>query len=77
MTVPMIGGDKIGYEEFADLFKEEPKELEQPGFFTDGLYVASPMIYDSLGGDALAFAERYHSVTAPHRSGSGPRPTMR
>jgi branched-chain amino acid transport system substrate-binding protein len=72
VTVPMIGGDKIGYEEFADLFKEEPEELEQPGFFTDGLYVASPMIYDSLGGDALAFAERYRSVygTSPEWFGA-------
>jgi ABC-type branched-subunit amino acid transport system substrate-binding protein len=72
VTVPMIGGDKIGYEDFANLFTEEPEELEQPGFFTDGLYVASPMIYDSLGGDALAFAERYRSVygTSPEWFGA-------
>ena len=62
VTVPMIGGEKIGYGNFVDLFSEEPEELEQPGFFTDGLYAASPMIYDSLGGDALAFAQRFSSV---------------
>jgi branched-chain amino acid transport system substrate-binding protein len=67
VTVPVIGGEAIGYVEFANLFKDEPEEIEQPGFFTNGLYVASPMIYDSLGGDALAFAEHFRSVygTAP------------
>ena len=62
VTVPMIGGEAIGYGNFVDLFAEEPEELEQPGFFTNGLYAASPMIYDSLGGDALAFAQRFRSV---------------
>jgi ABC-type branched-subunit amino acid transport system substrate-binding protein len=62
VTVPMIGGEAIGYGDFADLFEDEPEELAEPGFFTNGLYAASPMIYDSLGGDALAFAQRYREV---------------
>lgn len=72
LTVPMIGGDSIGYGDFADLFADEPEELTDPGFFTDGLYVASPMIYDGLGGDALAFAQRYRDVygTSPEWFGA-------
>lgn len=62
LDLPMIGGEAIGYEGFAALFVDEPEEAAQPGFFTNGLYVASPMIYDSLGGAALAFAQQYAAV---------------
>jgi branched-chain amino acid transport system substrate-binding protein len=62
VTVPMIGGETIGYSDFAGLFEDEPEELAEPGYFTNGLYAASPMIYDSLGGAALEFAQRYREV---------------
>lgn len=62
IDVPIIGGEAIGYFDFPALFANEPEELEKPGFFTNGMYVASPLIYDSLGGDALAFAERFVSI---------------
>jgi ABC-type branched-subunit amino acid transport system substrate-binding protein len=55
----MLGGEALGFDEFADLFAAEPEAQEQPGFFTDGLYVVSPLLYDSLGGNALEFAQRY------------------
>jgi ABC-type branched-subunit amino acid transport system substrate-binding protein len=55
----MLGGESLGFNDFADLFAEEPEEQAQPGFFTDGLYTVSPLLYDSLGGSALEFAQRY------------------
>ncbi len=58
----MLGGEALGFVEFAAMFAEEPEELEQPGFFTDGLYVVSPLLYDSLGGSALEFAQRYRAA---------------
>jgi ABC-type branched-subunit amino acid transport system substrate-binding protein len=69
---PMIAGDAIGYQDFAQLFATEPETAEQPGFFTNGLYAASPMIYDSLGGATLAFSQRYGDIygVAPERYGA-------
>lgn len=62
ISMPMISGDSLGFEDFNDRFADEPEEQVQPGFFTNGLYVASPLIYDSLGGDALAFSQRFWEV---------------
>ena len=58
----MLGGEALGFDEFAGMFAAEPEALEQPGFFTDGLYAVSPLLYDSLGGNALEFAQRYRAI---------------
>ena len=55
----ILGGEALGFDDFANMFAAEPEEQEQPGFFTDGLYAVSPLLYDSLGGDALEFAQRF------------------
>jgi branched-chain amino acid transport system substrate-binding protein len=72
VKAPMIGGEALGYEDFTHLFEKEPEEIAHPGFFTNGLYAASPLIYDSLGGDALAFAQHYRSAygTSPEWFGA-------
>ncbi|MFN8662224.1 MAG: ABC transporter substrate-binding protein [Thermomicrobiales bacterium] len=57
----MLGGEALGFDDFATMFANEPEAQEQPGFFTNGLYVVSPLLYDSLGGDALEFAQRYRT----------------
>ncbi|MFN8591085.1 MAG: ABC transporter substrate-binding protein [Thermomicrobiales bacterium] len=62
LSPPLIGGDALGDESFADLFAEEPEEEDQRGYFTNGLYAASPMIYDATDGDALDFAFRYRDL---------------
>lgn len=69
---PMIAGDAIGYQDFTQLFANEPEVAEQPGFFTNGLHAASPMIYDSLGGAALDFSQRYRDIygVMPDRYGA-------
>lgn len=72
IALPLIGGEAVGYQHFANLFDAEPEELEQPGFFTNGLYAASPMIYDSLGGSAIEFLFQFRDAydTAPEWFGA-------
>jgi branched-chain amino acid transport system substrate-binding protein len=55
----MLGSESLGTDEFPTTFAAEPEEQEQPGYFTDGLYVVSPLLYDSLGGNALEFSQRF------------------
>jgi hypothetical protein len=62
LSPPLIGGDALGDEEFAASFADEPEELGEPGFFTNGLYAAAPLIYDAIGGDALEFARLYQQT---------------
>lgn len=58
-SIPMLGSEAIGSDRFASLFANEPEEQVNPGFFTDELYVASPLIFDAVGADTLAFEQRY------------------
>lgn len=44
---------------FASLFKNEPEEKKKPGYFTEGLYVAAPVLMDSTNTRTLEFAQRY------------------
>lgn len=55
----LIGVDAIGFSAFAEMFQNEPEEQRQPGFFTDGIYAATPLIYDSAPAAAQELAEKY------------------
>lgn len=57
----MLGGEALAFNDFSGMFADEPEEQENPGYFTDGLYAVSPLLYDSLGGSALEFAQRYRA----------------
>jgi ABC-type branched-subunit amino acid transport system substrate-binding protein len=63
----VIGADAMGSTAFADQFEAEPEEMAQPGYFTDGIYAATPVIYDSApaGAQALAAHLRGEGVVAP------------
>lgn len=58
-TTSLFGSEAIGSERFPSLFATEPEEAEQPGYFTDGLYAVSPLIYDAVGADTLVFQKEY------------------
>lgn len=58
-TVPVLLAPSLGYDDFPDLFEDLPREQQTPGFYTEGIYAASPMIYDSIGGRALVFADAF------------------
>ncbi|MDM8567561.1 extracellular solute-binding protein [Candidatus Halobeggiatoa sp. HSG11] len=64
LNYPMVGGDSIGKKTFAAQFNEYPEEQAQPGFFSDGIYAVSPMIYDVAGENAQlsrnAYINKYH-----------------
>jgi ABC-type branched-subunit amino acid transport system substrate-binding protein len=58
----IVGSDAMGTQAFARRFESQPHVEDDPGFYTRNLYVVSPLIYDSVGGDTLAFANRYRDI---------------
>lgn len=58
----MFGGEAMGSTSFATSFSTEPEEIETPGYFTNGLFAISPLIFDSMGGDSLIFSQNYTSA---------------
>ncbi len=61
LTMPVLGSETMGSSEFAERFEDQPEEAATPGFFTAGMYAASPLIYDSVGADALRFEAWYEN----------------
>ncbi|RKZ58624.1 MAG: hypothetical protein DRR08_15915 [Candidatus Parabeggiatoa sp. nov. 2] len=49
LQYPILGGDALGQKNFATLFNEYPEEQVQPGYFSDGIYAAAPLIFDVAG----------------------------
>ena len=60
VTGPILGPDSIGGDGFAALFASQPEERARQGFFTDNLYAAAPILFDSANQDTLNFARRFH-----------------
>jgi hypothetical protein len=46
---------------FSPLFAGEPEERQTPGFFTEGIYAESPVVFDSSNAKTLAFADRFRN----------------
>ncbi len=59
LTTPVFASEAMGSSEFAERFTNEPEEADDPGFFTEGIYAVSPLIYDSVGANAIRFSEWY------------------
>ncbi|MDM8540628.1 ABC transporter substrate-binding protein [Desulfococcaceae bacterium HSG9] len=51
--------DAFGNKRFSDGFNTYPKEIENPGFYTNGIYVTTPMLYDTANQMAQQFKEQY------------------
>ena len=58
---PFLATASFAYSSYARLFAAEPEERPTPGFFTDGVYAASPVLLDSGNAALLGFAERYRT----------------
>ena len=54
-----LGADSTGGDTFPQRFQAEPEEQTQPGYFTEGMYAGSPIIFDSANNTAQAFAQAY------------------
>lgn len=66
LSPPLFGTETIGSDQFAMAFANEPEEIKTPGYFTENLYAISPLIYDSIGGDALEFDRDYRDAYDMH-----------
>ncbi len=49
LQYPILGGNALSQKTFATLFNEYPEEQVQPGYFSDGIYAAAPLIFDVAG----------------------------
>lgn len=58
---PILGTNAIAGEYFSGFFADRPEERMSPGFYADGVYAASPLLFDSANAETLAFAERYRA----------------
>jgi len=55
----VLAPSSLGGDDFVDQFSREPEERQKKGFFTDKVYAASPILFDSANADVLEFAERF------------------
>ncbi|CAN5552856.1 ABC transporter substrate-binding protein [soil metagenome] len=70
VQVTLIGGDSLGDQSFVTSFNDQPEEQAQPGYFTNGLYLAAPLFTDSLTSEAVRWFTQYQDAY-------GSRPTWR
>ncbi|MBD2188725.1 ABC transporter substrate-binding protein [Pseudanabaena mucicola] len=59
---PIFSEQALGRESFAKRFEKYDEEKNNIGFFTDGMYVASPILFDSAGADAQDFLNAYEQA---------------
>lgn len=62
LTTPLMSTDSPGSDGFAASFSSYPEERSQPGYFTDGLYASSPLLYDSAPAAVQSFAAQYQQT---------------
>ncbi|MGD8331517.1 MAG: ABC transporter substrate-binding protein, partial [Acidobacteriota bacterium] len=58
-TLPIVGGDSLVGERFHELLQQEPEERAQPGVFSDGVYAASPFLFDTADAAGRRFRQSY------------------
>ncbi|MCX5964828.1 MAG: ABC transporter substrate-binding protein [Cyanobacteria bacterium] len=58
----LLGEQALGRESFAKRFEKYDEEKKNPGFFTDGMYVPLPILFDSAGADAQDFLAAYQKA---------------
>jgi branched-chain amino acid transport system substrate-binding protein len=59
---PILGEQALARESFAKRFEKYAEEINNVGFFTDGMYVPSPILFDSAGADAQDFLSAYQKA---------------
>lgn len=58
----ILGEQALGRESFAKRFEKYDEEKKKAGFFTDGMYVPLPILFDSAGADAQDFLAAYQKA---------------
>jgi len=59
--VPIIGADALSSHAFSEKIREDEREKNQPGYYTDGIYMTTPFLFDLAGKRALDFKEAFKS----------------
>jgi branched-chain amino acid transport system substrate-binding protein len=58
--LPIIGPDALSSSRFIQIFKQNyPQEKAFPGYYTDGIYVASPFLLEIAGKRAQDFYQKF------------------
>ncbi|MCK5523978.1 MAG: ABC transporter substrate-binding protein [Thiomargarita sp.] len=61
ITNKIIGGSSLSEKTFRDGFDEYPKSTEYPGYYTNDIYVATPLMFDTANEKAQQFFEDYQA----------------
>lgn len=59
LTYPVAGASALANIEFISRFNEYPEEQAKPGYFSDGIYVTTPVIFDVAGEEAQQFRNAF------------------
>ncbi len=59
LTYPIVGGATMGDSAFGTRFNRHSEEQTQPGYFSDGIYASTPLIFDIAGERAQRFRNDY------------------
>ncbi len=58
---PVMGPDAFASEAFQKGFDVYPKEKRNPGYYTNGMYVTTPLIFDTTNEKGQNFKDRYQN----------------
>lgn len=61
VKAPILASNAIAGDFFAAGFAGLPEERTHPGFFTDNVYAATPLLFDSANAEQLAFLQRFRT----------------
>lgn len=59
LNYPLIGADSLGTVIFSDRFNQYPEEQANPGYFSNGIYATSPLIFDVASEQAQDFKTKF------------------
>ena len=59
ISKPVIGPDAFASEAFQKGFEIYPKEKERTGYYTNGIYVITPIIFDTTNEEGQTFKNNY------------------
>jgi potassium efflux system protein len=61
ITNQVIGGSSLSEETFRNGFDNFPIEKNHPGFYTNDIHIATPLIFDTANENAQEFKEKYQT----------------
>jgi potassium-dependent mechanosensitive channel len=60
---PIVGGSSFSEQTFVSGFDKFPEEKANPGHYTNDIYVATPLIFDTANQQAQTFKDNYQHFT--------------